>query len=87
MEELKQKYCNWAMVYAAITVFATIAIETSHHVATALPSIIVALVSILMGFKFIGKFNKLEKQEKFEEVQRKIDKQERRARVKSFYKK
>jgi len=87
MEELKQKYCNWGMVYAAITVFAMIAVQTSHHAATAFPAILIVFVSLFMGFKCIGKFNKLEKQEKVEDLQREIDEQERRAKVESFYKK
>jgi len=87
MEELKQKYCNWTMIYGAITVFAVIAIETSSHPFVAFPAIVITFISLTMGFKLVGKINKLDKQEKVEEVQREINEQERRAKVKSYYKK
>jgi hypothetical protein len=87
MEELRQKYCNWTMIYGAITVFAAIAVQTSHHPIAAFPSILIIFVSLFMGFRLIGKVSKLDKQEKVEEMQREINEQERRAKVKSYYKK
>lgn len=87
MNELKQKYCNWTVIYCAITTFAAIAVQTSHHPITSFPSILIAFVSIFMGFKLIGKVNKMDKQDKIEEAQREINEQERRAKIESFYKK
>jgi len=87
MEELKQKYCSWTMIYGAITVFAAIAVHTSHHPITAFPAILIAFISIVMAFKLIGKVNKLDKQEKVEEIHRETNEQERRAKVRSYYKK
>jgi len=87
MEELKQKYCNWTMVYGAISVFALIAVQTSHHAIATFPSILIVFISLLVGFKLIGKVNKMDKLEKQEGLQREIDEQERRAKVKSYYKK
>jgi len=87
MEELKQKYCNWTMVYGAIIAFAAFAIQTSSHPITAFSAILVAFISVVVSFKLIRKVNKLDKQEKVEEVQREINEQERRAKVKSFYRK
>lgn len=87
MEELKQKYCNWTLVYGAISVFALIAVQTSHHAVAAFPSILIVFISLLIGFKLIGKINKMDKQEKVESQEREIDEQERRAKIKSYYKK
>jgi hypothetical protein len=87
MEELRQKYCNWTMIYGAITVLAVIALKTSSHPIAAFPAIIITFTSLTMGFKLIGKLNKLDKREKVEEVQREINEQERRAKIKSYYKK
>ena len=87
MEELKQKFCNWSLVYSAILVFAVIAMQTSHHVITTFPSILIIFICIFMMFKLIGEVSRLDKQEKLENQMREIQEQERRARVKSFYKK
>jgi amino acid permease len=74
-------------VYSVILAFAVIAMQTSHHVITTFPSILISFICIVVMFKLIGKVSKLDKQARFEKAQREIDEQERRAQVKSFYKK
>jgi hypothetical protein len=61
--------------------------QTSHHVITTFSSILISFICIVVMFKLIGEISKLDKQGKLEKAQREIDKQERRAQVKSFYKK
>lgn len=80
-------YLKWSVIYGLILMIGICASETSMNIFTKVPALLIIIVAWFMTAKFYFRFLKAEKEQRVEIRERELEEQERRERIKSFYKK